>query len=113
MGPLAALLAPLLLTAAAPIDPRIVAAFERAPRQRVIVEIADEGEADRPLAFLPAKADRERRLAAREAFLGARKDRVLERARQILPAARQPRLASRWPSFPLMAVEADAEGLRV
>ncbi|HEY3447727.1 MAG TPA: S8 family serine peptidase [Myxococcales bacterium] len=110
---LAALFAPLLLTAAGParaeVDPRIAPAFGKAPLQRVVVEVADD-DADRPLTFLPKSEDRARRQAVRESQLTWRKDRILQRALQARPTAPL-KAVSRWPSFPLLAVEVDAAAL--
>lgn len=112
MVSVAALLAPLLLTASparAEVDQRVLSAFGKSPVQRVVVEVADD-EADRPVSFLPLRAERARRQEAREAVLSGRKDRVLQRARKARPEAVL-RPGSRWPSFSLMAVESDELGV--
>jgi hypothetical protein len=113
MASLAAWFAPLLLSTS--LHPRrwwIRASRRRSPRsplQRVIVEVAED-EPDRPPAFLPQRADRLRRQAAREAALERRKARILARAQQARPGAVLEPLA-RFPSFALAAVQADAAGI--
>ncbi|MGC4114207.1 MAG: S8 family serine peptidase [Myxococcales bacterium] len=112
MVSLAALLAPLLLatgSSGAKVNPRITPALATSPTQRVIVEVVDD-QPDRPLTFLPLAADRLRRQVERQGILDHRKDRVMDRVLRAAPSSAL-RSVSRWPRFPLVAIETDAGGL--